>query len=488
MFERKVKTICPVCNRDLDGRYYEDSGRILLEKKCGDHGKVVDLVSSDAELFKERLSLFDHIKDYGCDIPKCREGIFKCAAHHMRKSPITFIEITTRCNMKCPVCYADADATGKDVPYEDVCRMLEAIAAEDKDTHLVLTGGEPTIHPDFFRIVKKAGELGLIRRTFIATNCITIADKDFCRKVFDAGIRKFYFAFDGTDPEACRKLRGSLAAYESVRKALQNIRGLGKAWIILSFTASKQLNLDNIPEAIKFAMDNQDIVKRLMIAAECFSGRVTGVDGLVDKRLTGDCVEDFICRKIGAEAVTFPLAAFYILLKPLKHAKLIDPGRWVTSTFSPMCGQMGMIISENGQLRSMIDLVVKDPRKNIYKCGRKIAALASKMEKAGWFAIHFYYLPRYFITLLSYINKKFLRKALIASFRRGFNSKKIAKALLGEKRVELYYLLGSDKYNFIWDRMPHCATHHYRIHPTTKQVIKVPGCLVFAFREEIQNY
>jgi len=54
--------------------------------------------------------------------------------------------------------------------------------------------------------------------------------------------------------------------------------------------------------------------------------------------------------------------------------------------------------------------------------------------------------------------------------------------------VELYYLLGSDKYNFIWDRMPHCATHHYRIHPTTKQVIKVPGCLVFAFREELKNY
>ncbi|MFA5335046.1 MAG: radical SAM protein [Candidatus Omnitrophota bacterium] len=488
MFDRQVKTICPVCNKGLDGRYYEEGGRILFEKKCGEHGKVLDLVSSDAELFKERLSLYDHIKGYGCDIPKCREGIFKCAAHLMRRSPVTFIEITTRCNMKCPVCYADAGATGRDVPYEDVCRMLEAIAKEDKETHLVLTGGEPTIHPDFFRIAKKAEELGLIRRTFVATNCITIADKDFCRKVFDAGIRKFYFGFDGTDPEACRKLRGSLAAYESVRKALQNIRELGKAWIILSFTASKQHNLDNIPEAIKFAMDNQDIVKRLMITTECFSGRITDVNDLVNKRLTGDCVEDFICRKIGAQAVTFPLTAFHILMKPLKYAKLIDADRWVTSTFSPMCGQMGMIISDNGKLKSMIDLVVRDPRKNIYKCAREIDMLANRMKNASWLAIHFYYLPRYFLTLLSYMDKKFIGKAIAAPFAGGFNLKKIKKALLGEKRVELYYLLGSDKYNFIWDRMPHCATHHYRIHPTTKQVIKVPGCLVFAFREELKNY
>lgn len=488
MFERTVKTVCPVCGKGLDGKYYEADGKIFLKKACMEDGEVIDLVSSDAGLFKDKMSLFDHFRDYRCDVAKCREGIFKCAAHMNRKSPVTFIEITTRCNMRCPVCYAAADTTGKDTPYEDVARMLETIAREDKDTHLVLTGGEPTIHPDFFRILKKVSELGLIRRTFVATNCITIADKDFCKKVFDAGVRKFYFAFDGTDPEACKRLRGSLKAYDSVRKALQNIRELGKAWIILSFTASKEFNLKNIPEALEFAMDNQDVVKRLMITTECFTGRITNIKDLANKRLTGDCVEKYLCEKLGAETVTFPLAAFYILLKPLKYAGVLDSDRWVTSTFSPMCGHMGLIVSKNGRLYSMIDLVVKDPRKNIYKCGREIDALSENMRNAGRFAVFLWYLPKYFLILFKYIDKKFLGKALVVSFKCGFNSKKIKKALLGEKRAELYYLLGSDKYNFIWDRMPHCATHHYRIHPTTKEVIKVPGCLVFAFREELENY
>ena len=488
MFERTVKTICPFCSRDLDGRYYEEDGKILLEKICSDHGKVVDLVSSDAELFKDKISLFDHLKDYGCGIPKCREGVFKCAVHQMRESELSFIEVTTRCNMKCPVCYADADSKGKDVPYDDIVRMLEMMAKEDKDTHLILTGGEPTIHPDFFKIVKKITELGLLRRTFVATNCITIADKEFCKKVYDSGIRKFYLAFDGTNKEACIKLRGSLIAYESMRKALQNIRELGKAWIILSFTTSKEWNLNNLPDAIEFAMDNQDVVKRVMVTTECYSGRVTDIKDLVNKRLTGDCVEKFLCEKIGAGAVTFPLSAIYILMKPLKYAGLINAGKSASSNFSPMCGQMGMIISKKGKLYSMVDLVVNDPRKNIYKCGREIDALAEKMKKANRLTVFLWYLPVYFFTLLRYINKKFLLKAIGASIVCGFNSKKIAKAILGEKRVELYYLLGADKYNFVWDRMPYCATHHYRIHPTTKQVVKVPGCLVFAFREELQNY
>src|SRR3989338_1663940 len=488
MFERTVKTICPACNRDLDGKYYEEGGNILLRKACGEHGEIIDLVSSDAGLFKDKISLFDHFMDYQCNVAKCREGIFKCAAHQNRNSPLSFLEITTLCNMRCPVCYADADAKGEDVPYGDICRMLEVMAGKDKNTHLILTGGEPTIHPDFFKILKKVDELGLMRRTFIATNCITIADKNFCKKVFDAGVRKFYFAFDGTDRDACIKLRGSLKAYEAVRKAIQNLRELGKSGVILSFTASKEWNLKNLPEAIKFAMDNCDVVKRLMITTECFTGRESGVSGLVNKRLTGDRLEGHLRKELGIEAATFPWAAFYILLKPLKYAGLLRPESWVTSIFSPMCGQMGMIISENGGLYSMIDLVVKDPRKNIYKCGREIDALSGKMKKAGWLANHSYYLPKYFLILLKYLNKKFLWKAVTASFMCGFDPKKIKKQLLGEKRVELYYLLACDKYNFIWDRMPHCATHHYRIHPTTKQVIKVPGCLVFALREELQNY
>ena len=488
MFERKAKSICPVCDRNIDAKIFEENGRILLKKVCEKDGEIIDLISSDAELFKDKISLFDHFKDYSCEFDKCKDGIFDCGIHQNRKSPLSFIEITTRCNMKCPICYANADTKGKDVPAEDIYKMLEKMAKEDEKTHLILIGGEPTIHPKFFDILKKVDELGLMYRTFVATNGITLANEDFCRKVYDAGVRKFYLGFDGTDPEACKKIRGDLRAYEGVRKALENIRKCGKAWIILSFTVSKNVNLHNLPEAINFAMDNQDIVKRVTVTPECFAGRIKDAKNLVEERVTGDCVENYICKSLGASQVTFPLTLFYILLKPLKYAGLIDLDKWATSTFSPMCGHMGMIGAGKGKAYSMIDRVIKNPRKNLYKMGREVDSLAEKMKNKNKVIMYLFYLPKYLFILLWYVKKRIIGEAIWAGISTGFSSKKMKKKFLGEKRTELYYLLGSDKYNFIWDRLPFCATHHYRIHPKTGEVIKLPGCFVFPFREELENY
>ncbi|MFH1406645.1 MAG: radical SAM protein [Candidatus Omnitrophota bacterium] len=487
MFERQVKSICPVCEKNIDGKYYEDEGRILFKKSCAQHGEVIDLVSSDAELFKDKISLFDHFKDYRCNIDKCKEGIFACSVHENRKAPLAFIEITTRCNMKCPVCYASADTKGKDMPREDVYRILEKIKKEDENTHVILIGGEPTIHPYFFDILKKIDELGLMKRAFVATNGITLANKEFSKKVYDAGVRKYYLGFDGTDQRACATIRGDLRAYEALRKALENIRENGKARIILSFTASKNVNLHNLADAIKFSMDNQDIVKRLTITPEVFTGRIKDAKNLVNDRVTGDCVENYIRKELGIEQATIPLSLFYILLKPLKYAGLVNLDKWATSQFSPTCGHMGLVGVRNGKVFSMIDRLVKNPRRNVFKAGREIDALSDDMQKhPGKLPAYLYYLPRYLFILFKYANKNIIMEALGAFLRYGASSKKFKKAFIGEKKVELYYLLGSDRYNFIWDRLVYCATHHYRIHPVRGDVVKLPGCLVFPFRETLE--
>ena len=382
MYNKKVKTVCPVCDKNIDGEFVEQDKKILLKKNCSEHGEVVDLVSSDAELFKDRMSLIDHI-DGGCTIDKCKEGIFRCAQHVGRKSPISFIEVTTRCNMKCPVCYADAETKGKDVPLEDINRMIDKAAQVDPQTFLILIGGEPTIRRDLFDILKKSKDKGLIRRTFIATNAITLADKEYCKKIYEAGVRRFYFAFDGTDPEACKKIRGSLRSYEAVRKALQNIRELGKAWIILSFTAVKGVNDHNLVDAVKFAIDNSDIVKRVMIAPEVFCGRITKSEDLISKRLTADCIENKLKEKLGVKVATVSITLLYILMKPLKIAGFLNMDQWMSAVPSPLCGQMGFIgLKEDGKFYSILDrLIKKDKNIFLYTAGEARRASISKNSR-----------------------------------------------------------------------------------------------------------
>ncbi len=500
MLDREVNTICPICTKPAKGKIYEKDAKVFLDKSCPEHGTITDILSSNVSMFNDRMSLLDHVSPNRCSVEKCRQGIFKCRDHIARKSPLAFIEITTRCNMKCPVCYADAEAKGRDMPLEDVSRIIDTIAEENPSTHIILIGGEPTIHRDFFRILEKIRQKGLMKRTFIATNGITLADKEFSRKVHDAGIKKFFLGFDGTDREACKKIRGSYASYDSMRKALQNIRENGKAWIILSITAVRDINVEDIPKAIEFAMENSDIAKRLMISPEVYCGRINEKENLLETRLTGDCIEEYLRKELKVKVAAVSLSLFFSLLRPLKSMGVLDPDSWAAAMPSPFCGHMGLIWKDKeGRYNSIVDLLVRDADKKVYELGRKantyagrIARARSKFgdnifSKAIWQAlVYLFFLPGYLVMIFSYVNKGGLFRALGQFFRSGFNVKRFKSAFFG-KRMELYYLLGSDKYNYIWDKMPYCMTHHYRIHPDTNEVTKLAGCFVFVYREKLEE-
>ena len=500
MIGRDVHGVCPKCSRPVRSRIYAEGKKVILEKDCPEHGKILDMLSSDSDMFMDRMSLLEHPAANKCNMQKCMRGIYNCDDHLARKSPLSFIEITTRCNMKCPVCYADAESKGKDLSVEDFKRMVDVIKEKDPETHIILIGGEPTIHENFFELLAYIREQGLMKRTFIATNAIRLADKEFCKKVQDAGIKKFFLAFDGTDREACKKIRGSYIAYDSLRQALKNIRENGKAWIIASITAVKDLNLEDIPRAIQFAMDNGDIIKRVMISPEVYCGRISEKDDLTENRLTGDCLEKYLRKELGVDVVAVSLSLFFALLSPLKAMGLLDPQSWVAHMPSPFCGAMGLLWKDSaGKFRSIVDLLVKQPDKKVYEIGRRANTYAAALqEKAGRMGataagraifklmVYVFYLPKYVMMMLGHLNFANVFGMVGQMMRCGFNIKKFKKVFFG-KRVELFYLLGSDKYNFIWDKMPYCQTPHYRIHPDTDEVIKVPGCFVFVFRDQLEK-
>lgn len=501
MLNRTVSAICPICTKHIKGEIYEKDSKVFLEKTCPEHGKIEDLLSSNVDMFKDRMSLLDHVTPNKCTMDKCRKGIFKCKDHISNKSPLAFIEITTRCNMKCPVCYADAETKGRDMSLEHITRIIDKIKEEDPKTHIILIGGEPTIHKDFFKILEIIRQKGLMKRTFIATNSITLANKEFAKKVHEAGIKKFFLGFDGTDREACKEIRGSYISYDSLRQAIKNIRENGKAWIIASITAVKDINVEDIPKAIEFAMGNSDLIRRVMISPEVYCGRIEEKENLAEERLTGDCIESYLRKELDLKVATVSLSLFFTLLNPLKNMGIIKPDSWVSHMPSPFCGHMGFLWkNKDGKYNSIIDFLIKEADKKVYDLGRKIKKFSDSIYnfrakftkniagKILWpLLVWFYFVPRYFIMLFSYLNKGNVFMALGEFIKSGFNAKKFKAKFFTKNRMELYYLLGSDRYNYIWDKMPYCLTHHYRVSPETNEVIKLAGCFVFAFREELER-
>jgi len=502
VWQKTFSSVCPTCDRPLTGRLYEESGRILLEKQCPDHGTFRDLASSDAALYRAKLE-FAEAFDGGCSLPQCRKGVAACKLHRAQKAPISFIEITPRCNMQCPVCYIDASAKGTDVPFEKIERIVQEIEKHDPETHVILIGGEPTLHADFFRILAALRETGLIRRTWIATNGITLGDEAFCRKVYEAGARWFYLAFDSTDREACKAIRGSYRSYEAPRKAIENLRKFKRARVLLSVTAVKGVNDGTLADVVRFAMENRDVVRRISISAEVFCGRQTLVTDLISRRITPECVEAKLCEGLGLSAVTVSLGHYGALLKPLRAAGLVpeEAAVWAYSVPHPTCGSIGMLFEgKDGKIRSLLDFVFRNPREGLARLGQRMARLGARIEArkarmaTGGFSRFlfrllaiFYYLPLYLLVILMAAKPSFVLRALFAPLAALLTGRKTQDVLFGRKRIELWYLLLCDKYNFMWDRMPNCATHHYRIDPATNEVNKFCGCYIVPFREKADS-
>lgn len=73
------------------------------------------------------------------------------------------LELTYACNLDCSFCYNDKSLAGKALSTEQYLALLDELR-ELGVMNLILSGGEPLAHPDFFQIGARARELGFVVR------------------------------------------------------------------------------------------------------------------------------------------------------------------------------------------------------------------------------------------------------------------------------------------------------------------------------------
>src|SRR5262249_52694231 len=149
------------------------------EKRCRQHGVQSTLVSTDAAYWRrckefikpgDRPLTFQRHTDYGCPFDA---GL--CPAHEQHAC-LALVEITEHCNLTCPVCFAaSSPARTSFTPLAKIESMLDTLVASEGEPDLVqISGGEPTLHPDFFEILD-AVRARPIRHVMINTSRLAIA-------------------------------------------------------------------------------------------------------------------------------------------------------------------------------------------------------------------------------------------------------------------------------------------------------------------------
>lgn len=338
---RTVETLCPECAAAIVGRYFVEDGAVFIEKSCPEHGYSRDMVNSDALLYS-KASWWTFEEPRGHQKPQ-RHSQGTCPAdcglcgQHLSGSVLAQIDVTNRCNMRCPVCFANAGASGVVVepPFEQLVRQMQVL----RDfrplpcTSIQLTGGEPTIHPQFLRIVKQARDMGF-SHIQMATNGIRMADAGFAAAAAEAGLHTLYLQFDGVGEEAHRATRAYPGIWEKKLACLENCRKLDLK-VCLVPTIVRGINSDQVGNIFRFALENIDTVSAISYQPVAFTGRIDHEQRAAQRYTLGHLAHD-IAAASGASALRdmYPLS----IVAPLSQMLAAVTGKpKITPSCHPDC-------------------------------------------------------------------------------------------------------------------------------------------------------
>ncbi|MFD2725764.1 radical SAM protein [Hyunsoonleella rubra] len=270
-------SLCPECLQRVDAKIVFENGKVYMLKRCDVHGNSKVLIADDIEYYKnirnynkpsETPHTFNTKTHYGCpyDCGLCPD--------HEQHSCLTVVEVTDRCNLTCPTCYAGSSPTyGRHRSLEEVKAMLDAVVRNEKEPDVVqISGGEPTIHPEFWAILDYAKSLP-IRHLMLNTNGIKIAkDFGFAERLKSyAPDFEIYLQFDSFENTVLQELRGA-DLWDIRVKALEHLNAMNLSTTLV-VTLQKGLNDTEIGKIIDFALQ-QKCVRGVTFQPTQIAGRL----------------------------------------------------------------------------------------------------------------------------------------------------------------------------------------------------------------------
>ncbi len=287
-----VKSVCPVCLKEISGVIQERDGLVFMLKECVEHGKFEKRLSDNAGMYFDARNFFTTLikPDY--------------------KRNKKLLYVSEVCNLDCPICcFRPEENVVKGLSFEDI----ENLAKKDK-SELILFAMEPSCRSDIFEIIAMLKKNK--KSVPLYTNGLKIADMDFLKKLKASGVDKVVMQFDGFQDEIYKDLRGGDKLLSTKLKALDNLRELGVPTII-NDTVMKGSNDRYMKDVFEYAVKNSFVSGAMFIGYTAY-GKVVSPEKTLESEELVSLLEKQTGGKISLRNVSIFQKLLYVYLNILK--------------------------------------------------------------------------------------------------------------------------------------------------------------------------
>lgn len=271
----KTQSVCPVCLRVLPAEISAAADGIYMEKSCPEHGGFRALIweggvrsylqwatRNSAVEAPQNARPYDRGCPYDCGL--CEE--------HRTKGCCVLLELTKRCNLHCPVCFASAGgAAAADLPLEEIAAQYDYLMAHGGPFNIQLSGGEPTVRNDLPEIIRLGREKGFSFFQLNTNGLRLAAEPGYAQALKESGLSTVFLQFDGVDDAVYEILRGRPLLAEKER-AIEACAAAGLGIVLVPVIAAG-VNEDQVGAVLRFALARMPAVRGVHFQPMSYFGR-----------------------------------------------------------------------------------------------------------------------------------------------------------------------------------------------------------------------
>jgi uncharacterized radical SAM superfamily Fe-S cluster-containing enzyme len=270
----RTESLCPACLKKIPAFRVTDGQDVYLEKRCVEHGLFDTVIWRGNPGFETWARPKLPVRPPVCyaDIAKgCPFDCGLCEAHR-QITCTALLEVTGRCNLACPYCFAAAGNLAEPDPSLEIIQFwFDRVRQAAPACNIQLSGGEPTVRNDLPKIIEMGRSRGF---AFIQlnTNGLRLAqEKDYAQRLKDSGLSSVFLQFDGVSDDVYLSLRGrNLLAEKQQAIARCGDAGLG---VVLVPMVVPRVNDRELGAILDFGIQASPVVRGIHIQPVSYFGR-----------------------------------------------------------------------------------------------------------------------------------------------------------------------------------------------------------------------